>query len=71
MKNVSQLSVALYKAVKIIVDSQAQFPDQNKHDDIKFTLNVDLIILLYKFVYHPTERDEVYVEVFKQGASRN
>lgn len=59
--------IELSKAVKIIVDSQAKFPDWNKRDDIKSALKVDLILILDEFGYPPVERDEVYVEIFEQA----
>lgn len=59
--------IDLSKAVKIIVDSQARFPDWNKRDDIKSALKVELILILDEFGYPPVERDEVYVEIFEQA----
>lgn len=59
--------IALSKAVKVIVDNQAQFPDWNKRDDIKSALKVELILILDEFGYPPVERDEVYIEVFEQA----
>jgi type I site-specific restriction-modification system R (restriction) subunit len=59
--------IELAKAVKIIVDNQAKFPDWNKRDDIKSALKVDLILILDDFGYPPVERDEVYVEIFEQA----
>ncbi len=59
--------IVLSKAVKVIVDSQAKFPDWNKRDDIKSALKVELILLLDEFGYPPVERDEVYVEIFEQA----
>jgi len=59
--------VNLSKAVKIIVENQAKFPDWNKRDDIKSALKVELILLLDEFGYPPVERDEVYVEIFEQA----
>lgn len=59
--------INLAKAVKIIVDSQAKFPDWNKRDDIKSALKVELILILDEFGYPPVERDEVYVEIFEQA----
>ena len=53
--------------MKIIVDSQAKFPDWNKRDDIKAALKVELILVLDKHGYPPVERDEVYVEIFEQA----
>lgn len=59
--------IDLAKAVKLIVDSQAKFPDWNKLDDIKSALKVDLILILDEYNYPPVERDEVYVEIFEQA----
>jgi type I restriction enzyme, R subunit len=59
--------IDLAKAVKIIVDNQARFPDWNKRDDIKSALKVELILILDEFGYPPVERDEVYVEIFEQA----
>ncbi|MGI6395518.1 MAG: type I restriction endonuclease subunit R [bacterium] len=59
--------IELSKAVKVIVDNQAKFPDWNIRDDIKSALKVDLILVLDKFGYPPVERDEVYVEIFEQA----
>ena len=59
--------IELSKAVKLVVDSQAKFPDWNKRDDIKSALKVELILLLDEFGYPPVERDEVYVEIFDQA----
>lgn len=59
--------VALSKAVKVIVENQARFPDWNKRDDIKSALKVELILILDEFGYPPVERDEVYEEIFEQA----
>lgn len=59
--------IDLSKAVKVIVDSQAKFPDWNRRDDIKSALKVELILILDEFEYPPVERDEVYVEIFEQA----
>ena len=59
--------IELAKAVKVLVDSQARFPDWDKRDDIKSALKVGLILLLDEFGYPPVERDEVYVEIFEQA----
>jgi type I restriction enzyme R subunit len=59
--------IELAKAVKIIVDNQAKFPDWNKRDDIKSALKVELILILDEHGYPPVERDEVYVEIFEQA----
>lgn len=59
--------IELAKAVKELVDTQAEFPDWNKRDDIKSALKVGLILLLDEFNYPPVERDEVYDEIFDQA----
>jgi len=59
--------IDLAKGVKQLVDSQAQYPDWNKRDDIKAALKVGLILLLDEYGYPPVERDEVYVEIFEQA----
>ena len=59
--------IELAKAVKDLVDGQAQYPDWNIRDDIKSSLKVGLILLLDEFGYPPVERDEVYVEIFEQA----
>jgi len=59
--------IDLSKAVKVIVDNQAKFPDWDKREDIKSTLKVELILILDKYGYPPVERDEVYVEIFEQA----
>ncbi|TKD65156.1 type I restriction endonuclease subunit R [Flavobacterium sp. ASW18X] len=59
--------IELARAVKDLVDGQAQFPDWNKRDDIKSALKVGLILLLDEHGYPPVERDEVYKEIFEQA----
>jgi type I restriction enzyme R subunit len=59
--------IDLAKAVKILVEEQAKFPDWDKRDDIKSALKVGLILLLDEFGYPPVERDEVYMEIFEQA----
>jgi type I restriction enzyme R subunit len=59
--------IDLAKGVKQLVDSQAQYPDWNKRDDIKSALKAGLILLLDEYGYPPVERDEVYTEIFEQA----
>ncbi len=59
--------INLSQAVKLLVDTQAAFPDWDKREDIKATLKVELILLLDAHGYPPVERDEVYVEIFEQA----
>jgi type I restriction enzyme R subunit len=59
--------VELAKAVKVLVDEQANYPDWNKREDIKLSLKVGLIMLLDEHGYPPVERDEVYQDIFHQA----
>lgn len=59
--------IKLAKSVKLLVDSQAKYPDWDKRDDIKSALKVGLILLLDEHGYPPVERDEVYTEIFEQA----
>jgi type I restriction enzyme R subunit len=59
--------IELSRAVKGLVNEQAQFPDWNKRSDIKSALKVGLILLLDEYDYPPVERDEVYIEIFEQA----
>jgi len=59
--------IDLAKKVKILVNSQAKFPDWSKRDDIKSALKVGLILLLDEFGYPPVDKDEVYQEIFAQA----
>ncbi len=59
--------IELAKAVKILVDEQANYPDWNKREDIKLSLKVGLIMLLDEHGYPPVERDEVYQDIFHQA----
>lgn len=57
----------LAKAMKVVVDNQAQFPDWSKRDDIKASLKVELILLLHRFGFPPVANDEVYKSVLEQA----
>lgn len=59
--------IDLAKNVKVLVDTQAKYPDWDKRDDIKSALKVGLILLLDEHGYPPVERDEVYSEIFEQA----
>lgn len=59
--------IDLAKAVKVLVDEQANYPDWNKREDIKMSLKVGLIMLLDEHGYPPVERDEVYHDIFLQA----
>lgn len=59
--------IELAKAVKVLVDEQANYPDWNKREDIKLSLKVGLIMLLDEHGYPPVERDEVYQDIFHQA----
>lgn len=60
-------TIELAKHVKKLVDSQAQYPDWDKREDIKSALKVGLVLLLDEHGYPPVERDEVYTEIFEQA----
>lgn len=57
----------LAKAMKVVVDNSAQYPDWSNRDDIKAKLKVDLILLLHKFGFPPVANDEVYKSVLEQA----
>lgn len=59
--------IALAKAVKLVVDDKAQYPDWDKKASIRAELKVDLILLLAEHGYPPVDRDEVYKEIFEQA----
>ena len=59
--------IALSKRIKIIVDDQARYTDWSSREDIKATLQVDLILLLDEFDYPPVTIDDVYKEVLEQA----
>ena len=59
--------IALSKRIKIIVDDQAKYTDWSTREDIKATLQVDLILLLDEFDYPPVTIDDVYKEVLEQA----
>jgi type I restriction enzyme R subunit len=59
--------IVLSKAVKSLVDTQAQFPDWSKREDIKSALKVGIILLLDEHGYPPVTRDEVYKDIFEQA----
>ncbi|SFQ34086.1 type I restriction endonuclease subunit R [Enterovibrio norvegicus] len=57
----------LAKAMKVIVDDNAQYPDWSKRDNIKAKLKVDLIRLLHRFGFPPIANDDVYKNVLEQA----
>ncbi len=59
--------IELAKAIKVLVDEQANYPDWDKREDIKLSLKVGVIMLLDEHGYPPVERDEVYQDVFHQA----
>lgn len=59
--------IALSKRIKTIVDDQAKYTDWSTREDIKATLQVDLILLLDEFGYPPVTIDDVYKEVLEQA----
>lgn len=57
----------LSKRIKQIVDDKAKYTDWATREDIKATLQVDLILLLDEFDYPPVTIDDVYKEVLEQA----
>ena len=59
--------IALSKEIRAVVDNKAKYTDWSTREDIKATLQVDLIILLDKYGYPPVTIDDVYKEVLEQA----
>lgn len=59
--------IELSKHIKLIVDDKVKYTDWSTREDIKATLQVDLILLLDKFGYPPVTIDDVYKEVLEQA----
>ncbi len=59
--------IELSKRIKNIVDDKARYIDWATREDIKATLQVDLILLLDEFDYPPVTIDDVYKEVLEQA----
>ena len=59
--------IELSKRIKLIVDDKAKYTDWSSREDIKATLQVDLILLLDEFDYPPVTIDDVYKEVLEQA----
>ena len=59
--------IALSKEIRAVVDDKAKYTDWSTREDIKATLQVDLIILLDKYGYPPVTIDDVYKEVLEQA----
>lgn len=59
--------IELSQRIKVIVEDKVKYIDWASREDIKATLQVDLIILLDEFGYPPVTIDEVYKEVLEQA----
>lgn len=59
--------IELSKEIWAVVDDKAKYTDWSTREDIKATLQVDLIILLDKYGYPPVTIDDVYKEVLEQA----
>ena len=59
--------IELSRRIKVIVDDKVKYTDWASREDIKATLQVDLIILLDEFDYPPVTIDDVYKEVLEQA----
>ena len=58
--------IELSQRIKLIVDDKSKYTDWATREDIKATLQVDLILLLDEFDYPPVTIDDVYKEVLEQ-----
>ena len=59
--------IELSKEIKIIVDDKAKYTDFSTREDIKASLQVDLIVLLDRYGYPPVTIDDVYKDVLEQA----
>ena len=59
--------IELSQQIKLIVDDKSKYTDWATREDIKATLQVDLILLLDEFDYPPVTIDDVYKEVLEQA----
>jgi len=59
--------IELSKEIRVVVDDKAKYTDWSTREDIKATLQVDLIILLDQYGYPPVTIDDVYKEVLEQA----
>lgn len=59
--------IDLAKEIKLIVDDKVKYTDFSTREDIKASLQVDLIVLLDKYGYPPVTIDDVYKEVLEQA----
>lgn len=59
--------IELSKGIKQIVDDKSRYTDWSSRDDIKASLQADLIVLLDKYKYPPVTIDYVYEEVLEQA----
>lgn len=57
----------LSKRAKIIVDDKSKYTDWATRDDIKASMQVDLILLLDEFGYPPVTIDDVYKDILEQA----
>jgi len=59
--------LVLAKEIKKLVDDKAQYANWSTRDDIKYQLNMDLTVLLYKNGYPPEWDEEVFEKVMEQA----
>lgn len=57
----------LAKRAKEIVDDKSRYTDWDVKDDIKASMQVDLILLLDEFGYPPVTIDDVYKDILEQA----
>lgn len=61
-----ELSLAMAREMKVIVDDGTQYPDWNNRGDIKAKLKVDRILLLHRYGFPPVANNEAYKSVPEQ-----
>lgn len=59
--------IELARAIKEIVDNNSRYADWLSRDDIKATLQFDIVVVLDKFGYPPVTNDDVFKEVLEQA----
>lgn len=57
----------LAKRAKEVVDDKSKYTDWSTRDDIKASMQVDLILLLDEFGYPPVTIDDVYKDILEQA----
>ena len=64
---IRESTLQLAKRAKEIVDDKSRYTDWDVKDDIKASMQVDLILLLDEFGYPPVTIDDVYKDILEQA----